>query len=85
MAIIPLITFAAFIWDGIYIGATASKAIRNTMIISSIFVFFPAWHILTPRYENHGLWTAFLCFMLARGIAMTLMARKNIIQPIKIK
>ena len=43
MIIIPLITFAAFIWDGIYIGATASRAIRNTMIISSLFVFLPAW------------------------------------------
>ena len=42
MILIPIITFAAFIWDGIYIGATASKAIRNTMIIASIFVFLPA-------------------------------------------
>lgn len=83
MIIIPLITFAAFIWDGIYIGATASKAIRNTMIISSILVFLPAWHLLTPRFENHGLWIAFLCFMIARGVAMTLMAKRNIIQSIK--
>lgn len=80
MIIIPLITFAAFIWDGIYIGATASKAIRNTMIISSIFIFLPAWFFLVPRFENHGLWIAFLCFMIARGIAMTLMAKRNIIQ-----
>lgn len=84
MIIIPLITFAAFIWDGIYIGATASKAIRNTMIISSILVFLPAWYFLTPKFENHGLWIAFLCFMIARGIAMTLMAKRNIIQSIKI-
>lgn len=83
MIIIPLITFAAFIWDGIYIGATASKAIRNTMIISSIFIFLPAWFFLVPRFENHGLWIAFLCFMIARGIAMTLMAKRNIIQTVK--
>lgn len=80
MIIIPIITFAAFIWDGIYIGATASKAVRNTMIIASIFVFLPAWYILVPLLENHGLWIAFLCFMLTRGIVMTLMAKKNIIQ-----
>lgn len=80
MIIIPIITFAAFIWDGIYIGATASKAVRNTMIIASIFVFLPAWYILVPSLENHGLWIAFLCFMLTRGIVMTLMAKKNIIQ-----
>lgn len=80
MIIIPVITFAAFIWDGIYIGATASKAIRNTMLISSILIFLPAWYILTPLYDNHGLWCSFLCFMIARGIAMTVMANKNIIQ-----
>ena len=80
MIIIPLITFAAFIWDGIYIGATASRAIRNTMIISSLFVFLPAWYILMPRYGNHGLWIAFLMFMLARGVTMTIMAPKAVIR-----
>ena len=80
MVLIPLITFAAFLWDGIYIGATASKAIRNTMIISSIFVFLPLWYVLVPIYSNHGLWIAFLGFMLARGISMTLSAKKNILQ-----
>lgn len=83
MIIIPLITFAAFIWDGIYIGATASKAIRNTMIISSIFVFIPSWHILMPRFGNHGLWIAFLFFMIARGAAMSLMYKKNIVNVVK--
>ena len=46
MIVIPLITFAAFIWDGIYIGATASKAIRNTMIIATIFIFLPSYSSL---------------------------------------
>lgn len=80
MAVIPIITFAAFLWDGIYIGATASKAIRNTMIISSILVFLPLWHFLIPAFGNHGLWIAFLGFMLARGISMTFFAKKNILQ-----
>lgn len=83
MIVIPLITFAAFIWDGIYIGATASKAIRNTMIIATILIFFPSWYLLTPMLGNHGLWIAFLCFMTARGVAMTFMAKKNIIQTVK--
>lgn len=83
MIIIPLITFAAFIWDGIYIGATASKAIRNTMIISSIFVFIPSWYILMPRFGNHGLWISFLFFMIARGAAMSLMYKKNIVNVVK--
>ena len=82
MIIRPIITFAAFIWDGIYIGATASKAIRNTMIISSIFVFLPTCYLLKPHLGNHGLWISFLCFMIARGITMTLMAKKNILDTI---
>lgn len=80
MALIPIITFAAFLWDGIYIGATASKAIRNTMIISAILVFLPMWYFLMPIYGNHGLWIAFLGFMVARGVSMTFFAKKNILQ-----
>ena len=79
MVLIPVITFAAFLWDGIYIGATASKEIRNTMIISSLLVFLPAWYVLMPLYGNHGLWIAFLLFMVARGVSMTVMARKCLI------
>jgi MATE family multidrug resistance protein len=74
MILIPVITFAAFLWDGIYIGATAAKEIRNTMIIASLIVFLPAWYFLMPIYGNHGLWIAFLLFMVARGVTMTVMA-----------
>ena len=76
MILIPVITFAAFLWDGIYIGATAAKEIRNTMIIASLLVFLPAWYVLMPLYGNHGLWIAFLLFMIARGVSMTVMWRK---------
>ena len=76
MILIPVITFAAFLWDGIYIGATAAKEIRNTMIIASLLVFLPAWYILMPMYGNHGLWIAFLLFMVARGVSMTVMAKR---------
>jgi MATE family multidrug resistance protein len=76
MILIPVITFAAFIWDGIYIGATAAREIRNTMIIASLLVFLPAWFILMPLYGNHGLWIAFLLFMVARGVSMTVMWKR---------
>lgn len=79
LAAIPLITFTAFLWDGVYIGATAARAIRNTMLISSIGVFLPATLLLMPRFGNHGLWIAFLLFMVARGLSMTLMAKKAVL------
>ncbi len=75
MILIPVITFAAFLWDGIYIGATAAREIRNTMLIASLLVFLPAWYLLMPRYGNHGLWIAFLLFMVTRGLSMTVMWR----------
>ena len=78
LALIPLITFAAFLWDGVYIGATAARAIRNTMLISAIGVFLPASLLLMPRFGNHGLWIAFLMFMVARGLSMTLMAKNAV-------
>lgn len=81
MALIPIITVLAFLWDGIYIGATASRAIRNTMLIASLLVFVPAWAMLMPRWGNHGLWIAFLLFMAARGVCMSLMARRAIFEP----
>ena len=81
MILIPLITFAAFLWDGIYIGATAARAIRNTMLISAVGVFLPASLILMHFFGNHGLWIAFLMFMVARGLSMTLMAKKAVFAP----
>ena len=43
--LLPLFSGAAFIWDGIYIGVTASKAMRNTMIVASLFVFLPSYYL----------------------------------------
>ena len=83
MALIPVITFAAFLWDGVYIGATASKAIRNTMIISALIVFLPLWYFLMPVWGNDGLWMAFLGFMIARGVSMTVSAKRNILQSVQ--
>ena len=76
MILIPITTFSAFIWDGIYIGATASVSMRNTMLIAALGVFFPCWYFLQPHYFNHGLWIAFHAFMLSRGILMTLFSSK---------
>lgn len=78
IVMIPLITFPAFIWDGIYIGATASAAMRNSMLISTLTVFLPAYYLLEPSFGNHGLWMAFIAFMATRGVTLTIMAGKAI-------
>ncbi len=78
MALIPLITFAAFIWDGIYVGATASVQMRNVMLISTLLIFLPSYYLLAGPMGNNGLWLSLMLFMLGRGILMTLYARKAI-------
>ncbi|MGF1584938.1 MAG: MATE family efflux transporter [Bacteroidales bacterium] len=77
---IPLIAFPAFIWDGIYIGATASVSMRNSMLISTALVFLPAYYLLENIMGNHGLWFAFIIFMASRGITLTMMAQKSIMK-----
>jgi MATE family multidrug resistance protein len=78
IGLVPIITFAAFIWDGIYIGATASAPMRNTLLISTILVFLPSYYLLSEPLGNHGLWLALMLFMISRGVLLTLFARKNI-------
>ena len=62
----PVISVWAFLYDGIFVGATRAKEMRNMMLMSSLVVFLPAWYLLQP-FGNHGLWLAFTLFMGARG------------------
>jgi MATE family multidrug resistance protein len=78
--LIPVVTFGAFIWDGIFIGVTASASMRNAMLISTFLVFIPSYFILHHFFYNHGLWAAFMIFMLARLITLSIFAPKHIYQ-----
>lgn len=80
VAFIPLITFPAFIWDGIYIGTTASKAMRNSMLVATLTGFLPCYYLIHPIAGNHALWAAMLVFMLLRGVLLSLLAPKHILQ-----
>ncbi len=80
IVIIPLISIAAFNWDGIFIGATASRAMRNISIIVSLLVFLPSYYLTRSVWGNHGLWFAFDLFMLARGVGMWLYAKRGVLQ-----
>ncbi|MBT8088619.1 MAG: MATE family efflux transporter [Gammaproteobacteria bacterium] len=65
----PLISVWCFLYDGVYVGATRAKEMRNIMLVSTLVVFLPAWYLLQPL-GNDGLWLAFLIFMASRGIGM---------------
>ena len=69
--LVPLVSFPAFLWDGILIGATASKMMRNTMFVSTL-VFFVVYYCGKPYGGNHALWLAFLCYLAFRGLLQSL-------------
>ena len=73
--LIPITGFAAFLWDGIFIGATASKEMRNAMVLSSL-LFFVSYFSLTPIWGNNGLWFSFILYLLVRGVVQTFWAKK---------
>lgn len=75
---IPVVTFPAFIWDGVYIGATASKQMRNVMAVATLIFFFPLWFLFRDSMGNHGLWLAFIVMMAVRSLLMTIRAKKAI-------
>lgn len=77
--LVPLASFASFIWDGIYIGATASKAMRNTLLGATFLVFVPVYYFLNPVFGNHALWLGMLLFMFARGVFQTYFYKKAIL------
>ncbi len=78
MALIPPAGSMAYMWDGIYIGATATRTMRNMMLVSTLLVFLPAYYLGVSPLGNHGLWLALLLFMVARGITLSAAAHKNI-------
>ena len=82
--LVPFTGFAAFIYDGIYIGATASKGMRNIMFVAT-GAFFLLYFILQPLWGNHGLWCAFIVFLTLRGGLMLLCEKKYVMVENRVK
>ncbi|QFT72299.1 MATE family efflux transporter [Ruegeria sp. THAF33] len=68
-AIAPVIGVASWMFDGIYIGATWTRAMRNAMI-QSVAIYVVALFMLVPVFGNHGLWAALMVLNIARGVTM---------------
>lgn len=67
--ILPAISIWSFQLDGIFIGCTWSRQMRDSMILSLI-IFLGTVAVLHTWYGNHGLWASFAIFMVARAITM---------------
>jgi MATE family multidrug resistance protein len=74
----PVIAFWAYLYDGVFVGATRAKEMRNIMLLSTFMIFVPAWFAF--RFlGNHGLWLAFMFFMASRGIGMYYYYRRRVL------
>lgn len=72
---IPVAGFSAFLWDGIFIGATATRQMLYSMLVAS-GSFFTVYYALHHLWGNHALWLAFLIYLSLRGIVQTFQGRQ---------
>ena len=75
MVLFPILGTPCYIWDGIFIGMTASIAMRNCMLLALI-VFFVSYYF-SMDYGNHGLWLTLIIFMVARAFFQWLIFKKE--------
>ncbi len=71
MVAAPLLGLAAWMLDGVFIGATRTRDMRNMMALSAL-VYLAALLLLIPVMGNHGLWAALLISFVARGVTLGL-------------
>jgi multidrug resistance protein, MATE family len=69
VALGPLIGIASWMFDGIFIGATLTREMRNAMVLS-VAIYAAAVALFMPAFGNHGLWGALMVLNLARGLSM---------------
>lgn len=74
---IPLTGFAAFLWDGIFIGMTATRQMLYSMLVAS-GSFFLMYYAFCGTMGNHALWMAFLVYLSLRGVIQSILGRKII-------
>jgi MATE family multidrug resistance protein len=68
-SIYVFLSFAAFQLDGIFIGTSRTRAMRNASLLSTT-VFVLATFPLSSRFGNHGLWWAFVLYVVVRAVAL---------------
>jgi len=69
--LIPTAGMAAFVWDGIFIGITATRGMLWSCLLASV-AFFTIYLLLSPTMSNHALWLALLAYLALRGLLQTI-------------
>lgn len=72
----PVINSVSFIWDGIYFGATETRKMLYSMIISVVIFFLPIYYLTAEPLGNHSIWFSLTVFMFVRGATLTFYGKK---------
>ena len=71
---VPVVSMAAFMWDGIYIGAMRAWYMLSSAVFG-MAVFLGGCYVLAPVMGNHGLWFSFVMYLAMRGLVLTFLSR----------
>ena len=74
--LIPIMSFAAFLWDGIYVGKLMSKHMSISLLLAAT-VFFTIYNTMSETVGSDVLWIAFLSYATTRGLYQTVVYYKN--------
>lgn len=73
---VPLAGVAAFVWDGVFIGLTATRGMLVSSVIAAV-AFFSTYFLLQPSLGNHALWLAQIVYLSMRGIIQSVIFRRR--------
>ena len=79
--LIPVAGCIAFIWDGVFIGMTATRGMLVSSFLSAL-VFFTVYMLTEGAMDNHGLWLAQVTYLAMRGIIQTIWYRLKLFNTI---
>lgn len=74
VVMVPLVGTTAFMYDGVFVGLTRTRALLASMVVAAV-AFFATYYILYPIWHNHALWLAFILYLLLRGGVLYLLYR----------
>ena len=73
--VVPLVGVTAFVWDGVFIGITATRGMLLSSVVATV-LFFVVFLLFREGMGNHALWLAFVIFLATRSVVQTLIFNK---------
>ena len=75
MIVLPIVGYACYIWDGIYVGLTATRALRNTMLVAMV-LYLSTYYLAPLQDQGHLLWLSLLILLASRGVMQMILYAK---------